>query len=389
MLDIPFFFATPLAILGLVTLLIPLAIHLLSKARPRLIAFANIAFIKVKTSPLLRQLRLTQLFLLALRMLMLLLATLILAQVYWQSTHQQVDSHILLTKDWLNHATDTEKQKLLELAYDSNFVLVSTQNRSIDRAQISNWTVDNQSTPSLNIWSKVANYSATQPTNSAISVHTTNRLKQFIGKQIPSPKHVKWHIKEIPTESLSQDYSINLKVIYDNSSESVLVYLRAAFAAIKTHKRLNLIIDYTNKSQQKYNSEHSPNYDKIINLTEQKTVQQLKQTQTQPQSTLLTLADLIDVKQADFAFTLARFLFSSKSEDWWLENSRLTAAQITQYSSSDENLNTLSANKESLNKITHSTSLHVWLALMLVAIFMLERVLSEWPKRRLKAELGQ
>ena len=177
----PFALETPLAILGLLSLLIPLGIHLLSKARPRIIAFAHIAFIKVKTSPRLRQLRLTQLVLLALRLFMFLLATLILAQVYWQNSNQQVNSHVLVTEDWLNHATEEEKQALTNQVNDSNLVLLSTKNRNINKMELAQWPTNNQQIPTLNIWSKVADYLAEQSADSAISVYTTNSLKQFIG----------------------------------------------------------------------------------------------------------------------------------------------------------------------------------------------------------------
>lgn len=156
MLDMPFILQSPLAMLGLLALLIPLAIHLLSKARPQVIAFAHIAFIKVKTSPLLRQLRLTQLILLGLRMAMLLLATLILAQLYWQNVNQQVNSHILLTEDWLNHATSIERQILIDQVKDSDLVLISSNNRNINKTELAQWSTTPQQTPALNLWSKVA-----------------------------------------------------------------------------------------------------------------------------------------------------------------------------------------------------------------------------------------
>ena len=200
----PFALETPLAILGLLSLLIPLGIHLLSKARPRTLAFAHIAFIKIKTSPKLRQLRLTQLVLLALRLIMFLLATLILAQVYWQNSNHQVNSHVLVTEDWLNHATEEEKQALTHQVNDSNLVLLSTKNRNINKMELAQWPTNNQQIPTLNIWSKVADYLAEQSADSTISVYTTNSLKQFIGKQIPLPKHVKWHVKEISVEDITK-----------------------------------------------------------------------------------------------------------------------------------------------------------------------------------------
>ena len=391
----PFILESPLAMLGLLTLLIPLGIHLLSKARPRVVAFAHIAFITVSTSPVLRQLRLTQLILLGLRMMMLLLATLILAQLYWQNDNLQVNSHILLTEDWLNHATDIEKQTLIDQVKDSDLVLISSNNRNINTAELAQWSTDPHQTPVLNLWSKVANYTAQLAADSSITVYTTNRLKHFIGSKVPLPRRVQWQVKTIPVETVVQENLVNIKVIYDDSSEPLLVYLRAAFEVINTQDKLSAKVDYVSSDISSENSGHLLIYDKIIDLREQGLTQQGRPFELQWQHTYITQAALNNLKQADFSLTLARLLYSSQSQVWWLENTRLSRAQITQTSLFIDSdiidphikapLYEDSPNKKRLNSTSQSSSLHIWLVLMLFAIFMLERILSEWPNRQLKA----
>jgi len=394
MFDMPFILQSPLAMLGLLTLLIPLGIHLLSKARPQVVAFAHIAFIKVSTYPVLRQLRLTQLMLLGIRMLMLLIATLILTQLYWQNTNQQVNSHILLTEDWLNHTDDHEKQTLIDQAGGSNLMLLGTNNRSINVKELTQWSVNHQPAPALNIWSKVASYTAQQSADALITVYTTNRLKQFVGSKISLHKQVEWHIKMIPAAHVTQLHSANIKVIYDNASESLLGYLRAAFEVINTHENLSLDVDYISTEISIKNSGHLLNYDKTINLSEQGFTQLHSPFDVQWQHTHINQADLSNIQQADFVFTLTRLLYSSQSQVWWLENTRLSRAQITQGSlfiDSDikDPIYENSPNKKRLNSTTQSTSLHIWLVMILVVVFMLERVLSEWPNHKLKPRLGE
>jgi hypothetical protein len=394
MLQIPLTLQSPLAMLGLLTLLIPLGIHLLSKARPRVIAFAHVAFIKVKTSPILRQLKLTQLILLGLRMCMLILATLILAQLYWPDTNQQTTSHILLTEDWLNHATDTEKQVLIDQVNGAELILISTKNRSINEAELAQWLTNNQSTQPLNIWSKVADYTVPLSVNEVVSVYTTNRLKQFIGAKIALSKQVKWHVKTLPIEDMAQQYSMNIKVIYDDLSEPLLIYLRNAFEVINTHKNLSLIVEYTNNDVSNIHNVHLQTYDKIINLSKPSVAQRFKPFDAQWQVKNITQAVLNNIKQANFVLIFAQLLYSSQSQDAWLENTRLSAAQITQNLTMDgEQLKRLSTNdipyQTSLNNTHPATSLHVWLVLMLVAIFILERLLSEWPSSQLKARMDE
>jgi hypothetical protein len=388
MLNMPFALENPLAILGLLSLLIPLGIHLLSKARPRIVAFAHIAFIKVKTSPRLRQLRLTQLVLLALRLFMFLLATLILAQVYSQNSNQQVNSHVLVTEDWLNHATEEEKQALTNQVNDSNLVLLSTKNRNINKMELAQWPTNNQQIPTLNTWTKVADYLAEQSADSAISVYTTNSLKQFIGKQIPLPEQVKWHVKEIPVEDITKPYTASIKVLYDDSSLTLLVYLRAAFEAINTHNNLNISVNYVNYEKPNAESRHLLSDDIIINLSEQPFEQSVRPFDPQWQSTFITQAELNDVKQVDFVLTLAQLLFSSQSQAWWLQNTRLSTSQIIQ-SSSNSAVQKTAVYKKSSSNMADSTSLHIWLVLILVSVFILERLLSEWPNSRVSPELDQ
>jgi hypothetical protein len=394
MLDMPLILQSPLVMMGLLTLLIPLVIHLLSKARPRVIAFAHIAFIKLKTSPVLRQLRLTQLILLGLRMFMLILATLILAQLYWFNINQQMTSHILLTEDWLNHATDTEKQILIDQVNDPELVLISTKNRNLKLTELAQWSTNNQPTPVLNIWSKVADYTARLSGNQAIDIYTTNRLKQFVGDKIALPKQVEWHLKMLPIENITQQYSVNIKVLYDDLSEPLLIYLRNAFEVINTHKKLKLIVEYSNNKLSIIDSKHSQTYDKIINLSESSITQQLKPFDAYWQHQTITQAELNNIKQANFVLTLAQLLYSSQSQAAWLENTQLSATQITQNSTmSGDQLKRLSTKdlpyKTSLNNTHYSTSLHIWLVLMLVAIFIIERLLSEWPNSRIKSGMGE
>jgi hypothetical protein len=373
------------------SLLIPLGIHLLSKARPRVIAFAHIAFIQIKTSPVLRQLRLTQLILLGLRMFMLFIATLILAQLYWQheSNSTKQPSHVLLTEDWLNHATDAEKQTLMDQAHDANLVLLGIKNRNINSTELAQWSTNTQQTPILNIWSKVANYITQLSANEMVTVFTTNRLKQFIGAKTALPERVEWQIKTIPIANVTQQYSANIKVIYDASSEPLLAYVRAALEAINTHNNLNTKAIYTIKKATDEDSKHLLKYDKTIDLSQQNLTQQHSHFDEQWQLTYITQQALTNIKQADFVLTLARLLYSSQSQVWWLENTRLTTEQINQSSLMSNAPKTLTSDKELLGKTTLSTSLHIWLVLILVALFILERLLSEWPNHRLKSGLDQ
>jgi hypothetical protein len=183
-------------------------------------------------------------------------------------------------------------------------------------------------------------------------------------------------------------------VIYDNSREPLLVYLRAAFEVINTQDKLTAKVDYVSNDISSENSGHLLNHDKIIDLREQGLTQQRRPFELPWQHTYITRAELNNFEQADFVLTLARLLFSSQSQSWWLENTRLSTGQIIQNLATQGNqLVPLPFEKqtikESPSKNTHWSSLHIWLVLMLIGIFILERILSERPNRQLKAGVDE
>jgi hypothetical protein len=370
---------SPMALLGLLALFVPIFIHLLSKARPQVIPFAHIAFINVKTSPLLRQPRLTQLILLGLRMLLLLLAALILAEVYWHKNANSSTAHILITQDWLNHTTEGEKQTLLGQAKEANLVLIDGNNRKISPIQLRQWVADKQQTMPINLWSQVSSYTANWPNAETIQVYSTNRLSQFTGDKTLISDQVEWHIKPLPVASTSQQYSVDVKVIYDEYSEPLTAYLRGAFDAINTHENLSLTSEFILHKRSKNESKHLQPNQKIIDLRDQNSV-----TDKPWQQQTITLAALNNIQEADFALTLAQLLFHAPRQAWWLENSRLSMEQITQV------IPTLNTEKlTTVNKTTQATSLHIWLVVLLLTCFIAERLLSEWPSRAEKNRLAE
>ena len=177
-------------------------------------------------------------------------------------------------------------------------------------------------------------------------------------------------------------------MLYNDSSSTLLVYLRAAFEAINTHNNLNINVNYISYEVSNNKSKHLLLDDVIINLSEQPFEQSVRPFDPQWQSPFITQAELNDVKQANFVLTLAQLLFSSQSQVWWLQNTRLSTSQIIQ-SSSNNAVQRTAAYKKSSSNMADSTSLHIWLVSILVSVFILERLLSEWPNSRVKTELDE
>ena len=72
----------PWGFIALLGLVVPIVLHLLSKSQPQQIKFSNIALIDAQQPKSMRQLRLTEFWLLLLRLLLLLFSILLLAQLF-------------------------------------------------------------------------------------------------------------------------------------------------------------------------------------------------------------------------------------------------------------------------------------------------------------------
>lgn len=359
----------PLALWGLLALLIPLAIHLLSKSRVQIVPFAHLALITVKTSPRLRQLRITQWLLLFLRLLLLLLATLIVAELYWQSNTDTNTKHILVTEDWLNHANDGEKNQLIQQSSGSKLTLIARPNAPLGQQQITQWQKSTSEANALNLWEKVADFRAELSSQSQVSVYSTNRLSQFLGSKQDISSNVNWQIKSLPTSDTTSSIQATVLVLFDKPSTPTLAYLKAAFDALNTSKQISLNVQYMDLAELTNITLIDLSVDKIIHLSRA----EIPDIIASKQANLVTREQLGAIQQPEFPLILFDLLFAQQQDNWRFQNTLLSEQQITVSAANDH------AELERVQPSNASgQSLHLWLILFLVIVFAAERVLSEW-----------
>lgn len=373
----------PLALWGLLALLIPLAIHLLSKSRAQIVPFAHLALITVKTSPRLRQLRITQWLLLFLRALMLLIATLIMAELYWHAPKEANTPHILLTEDWLNHASDSDKSQILQQSHMANFTLVGKPNRSLTTQQIDQWPSPNSKSnavaKALNLWEKVAEYSSGLDPQTSVIVYSTNRLSQFLGHKQALTDQIQWQIKPVASKDTSAAIKAKVWVLFDDLSVQTLPYLKAAFDALNTSTQIDLSIQYSDMSKREENQSAELTADVVINLSHEDVLDGI----TLQQEHLFTLEQLSAIQDPEFPLLLFEQLFAKEQHDWQFQNAQLSEQQITVPRPSENQLN-----KTSTLATPHAQPFHLWLILLLVFVFAADRLLSEWrtPSKQVVAD---
>ena len=311
---------SPLWLLGMLAVIIPLAIHFFSKSKAPLISFAQYALIPAKQSSVPNALRLSQWLLLLLRMMIIVLLSLALAQCMKQPTDNSQTRYFLVSQDWLHHASENEKQSLLETfnqaqdATSSRLVILGANASNNLNAKLSNEqpaalseyaingnneltldrlaqiTAANEKTglnaqintarplPQTTIWQQVADFIATHPTvsPSQIQIFTSNGFSQFNNDKINLPETLTWHISGAESSSLMGEKS---KILMLTSAKNHVQtqYLTAAFNALNRETNRELSVDHLPASSP-MSLEQLELYDWVFYLADEKLSTQQAQT---------------------------------------------------------------------------------------------------------------
>ncbi|MFT5759131.1 MAG: hypothetical protein ACI9LM_003885 [Alteromonadaceae bacterium] len=255
---------SPILLLALLSLLVPLAIHLFSKSKGKLVAIGNIKLIPAGKPVHMREIRLVDRFLLLCRLLILLISVLLLANLFYLGDVSQPKNTVLITNDWLNQTTTQEKQQLIESEQDSDYYLLSkhnTKNTSLIKQPIKQPIKQRLSPQDIiewqpvhvelerNIWALVANVEKTLAEKSLLSVYSTNRAQEFSGNKVKLSRAVNWQIKALMDNPLSmyqeiEQTELSVVVISDDDRKEDVAYINAALNILKSEKLPNLTINY-------------------------------------------------------------------------------------------------------------------------------------------------
>lgn len=259
----PWFVQSPWLLFALLSLIVPLAIHLFSKSKGKLIPFGNIKLIQLSKPVRMNEVRLIEHLLLLCRLLVLLFSVLLLAQLYYDdraNNKTNDESNILVTQDWLNNANESELSKLATHTKVSAVYLLSTPSEYLTSEAILNWQQNKKQSLMVqqqqNTWLLVNNYAKTLPDNAKMTVYSTNRLSQFIGDKIPLSNNIAWQIKKLPASKITDSIkalrskALSVLVLSDDDSKASIGYLTAALSILKETKLKNLTFTFqTNKAK--------------------------------------------------------------------------------------------------------------------------------------------
>ena len=273
MLTMPVVLYPTLLWLALLTLVIPIVIHLLSQSRARLVKFSLVGFIQSAAVAQMTQLRLTERILLALRLGLLLLGALLLAHLVWPPEAVAPRTHVLVTQDWLAHASAQQKKVVLSRLDNAKLTYLDPAEPFGHSTSNARQLLNSQGWPAHkntgnNLWLGLFDYTRELGQNDVLSVYVTDRLQQFSGQRLPIRPPLDWHILKVPLDT-SEQLTMNLLVIYTSQQQNSVTYLRGAMNALEQQNSITVKVTYTQQDAVSVDSRQLNDADWVAYLSDQ------------------------------------------------------------------------------------------------------------------------
>ncbi len=309
------------ALVGLISLAIPVLIHLFNPGKGRLVWVGNINLVRLAKQNAVTERRISRWLLLLLRLLIFTLITLLLAQIYFKGDISIGNKTVVVVSpQWLEQVSEAQKQTVLA----SGDQVIQLKGK-------------------FSHWSELAQLDQQQSNNAIFEVYTTDSLVGFQSATKAQFNHnINWHTLGGKAEQVTEIKK--LVVVY---SEQDNQHVLAALETIKTHRLPGLEIT-------RQMTKDSQTADWIIRLDEAPLSNQIK--------TLITAGGH---KEPDFANRLLDLMTQSLLVTTWFAGSTLSDEQIATSQRS------VPVDEE------NNTPLHSALLLLLVLCWIGERYMAE------------
>lgn len=216
----------PAGLLGLLALAIPVAIHLISRGRGRRVLVGNIELVRAARKTRVTTLRLTQWLLFLLRVSIVVVATLLLARLALQGIGSADAGAGYVTPGWLRAASDSEREEILAL---EPAVRVLTD--GYPEAQDFEPGIAD---PDYDVWPLLAERLSTLRHAGRVDVYAEPAIAAF-GSHRPSlPNEIGWHLAIAAAEPEALE-SRGL-VIHDQDRNDDVRRLERALDTLQRHR---------------------------------------------------------------------------------------------------------------------------------------------------------
>ena len=216
----------PAGLLGLLAIAIPVVIHLISRGRGRRVLIGNIELVRAARQSRVTALRLTEWLLLLLRIAIVVVATLLLARLALQGIGDAEPGTSYVTPGWLRSATNSERAELLSLEPAAR-VLTSGYPSARDYTA-------GPADPGHDAWPLLADRLSTLRHAETVDVYAEPRMAAFGSHRPKLPNTIEWHLATAATEPVA--LASRGLVIHDSDRIEEARQLERALAALKRHR---------------------------------------------------------------------------------------------------------------------------------------------------------
>ena len=174
--------ANQAALWGLIVVAVPILIHLINPSKGRLIWVGNIQLIKKVRQARVNQLKIKHWLLLLIRLLIIILCCLLVAGL-WSGSNKQTDKKpmLLITPAWLAGASEQDKRELINQNFGAQLILLDEENSAIETTTLfSNELIASLGNPEELSYAELIEKQGTlkfSPSNSVLAI--TNRYSSL------------------------------------------------------------------------------------------------------------------------------------------------------------------------------------------------------------------
>ncbi|NQZ06192.1 MAG: BatA domain-containing protein [Algicola sp.] len=212
------------ALVGLISLVIPILIHLFNPGKGRLVWVGNINLVRMSKKNAVTERRISRWLLLLLRLLIFTLITLLLAQTYFKGDISIGNKTLtVVSPQWLEQASESQKQQVLA----SGDEVIELKGK-------------------FSHWSELAQLDQQQSGNVTFEVYTTNHLAGFDSATKAQFDHtINWHTLAGKVERVTEIKKAIVVYARQDYARQDSQHLLAALETIKAHRLPGLVITQT------------------------------------------------------------------------------------------------------------------------------------------------
>lgn len=259
---------TPAAWWALLTLAIPVLIHLFSRSRGRLVHIGHIDLVRRAQKLRVTEIKLTQWLLLLLRLGIFALAAMILAGLATTGMYSSKAPTLYVTPAWLYTSSKEDIDTLLgdaEQAPGSRVYLLQPGFPQANREQLNTGRQQNLAWTGefADVWALLSERLSLEQHRGKVTVYATDYMLQFGTRRPELPRDIEWRVRHSQQPPPADKKAIRVLIIHDADRASDAALISGVLSILKEHRLPQLIWETMNSDQL---GETTVNTDWLIHL---------------------------------------------------------------------------------------------------------------------------